>query len=169
MISSRGFTLLEFVLVIGILALLLAVGIPSFKSLSSSAETNTILNDFLNSLHYARSEAIKRHSTIIICSTSHCNEKHDWQSGWIIKDSKGTVLHQHSALPPGSYSHWGGMGASKNMVQVEPDGFIDGVQESSFRYCASDKSSADWVDAVVINKVGNARIEWNYPLHRCYE
>lgn len=59
---ARGFTLVEMVIVISIVAILVMFAAPSFQSTIQSARTTTEVNSLVNDLQFARSEAIKRGS-----------------------------------------------------------------------------------------------------------
>ncbi len=58
--AVRGLTLLELLIAILILAILLAIGIPSFSSLSQDLRLKGAGFTFLETVHQARTEAIKR-------------------------------------------------------------------------------------------------------------
>jgi type IV fimbrial biogenesis protein FimT len=57
---SRGFTLMELMLVIALAALILGIGAPSFREFSRNNRMVTVANDFLGGVQTARTEAIKR-------------------------------------------------------------------------------------------------------------
>ncbi|KGY12452.1 pilus assembly protein FimT [Vibrio tubiashii] len=57
---SRGFTLLELLISIVVLGCLLAIGLPSFRSLSIDAQMVRAANELNGFFNQARSEAIKR-------------------------------------------------------------------------------------------------------------
>jgi type IV fimbrial biogenesis protein FimT len=92
----HGFTLIEAMVVVAIVAILTTLAAPSFKSLIQSNAMSGNVNSFLADMRYARSEAIRRGGAVVICrSTSPetspaCdgtnNAANDWQTGWIIFD-----------------------------------------------------------------------------------
>jgi type IV fimbrial biogenesis protein FimT len=94
--KSHGFTLIEAVVVIAIIAILTALAAPSFKNLIQSNAISGSVNSFLSDMRFARSEAIRRGGSVVICrSTSPetspaCNgtnnAANDWRTGWIIFD-----------------------------------------------------------------------------------
>lgn len=62
--SSRGFTLLELIIVLAVMAILVAWGFPS---LEESIKNNRMVaqnNEMIAMLHYARSEAIRRNTDV---------------------------------------------------------------------------------------------------------
>lgn len=57
---SRGFTLMELMVVLALAAVILGLGAPSFREFSRNNRMVTIANDFLGGVQSARTEAIKR-------------------------------------------------------------------------------------------------------------
>ena len=97
--SKNGFTLIELMITIAVLAILLAVGMPSFQSVITSNRMTSQTNNFLAELALARSESIKRGIRVSICSsaditvaTPSCANSPTWGTGWIIfTDSAGVA------------------------------------------------------------------------------
>ena len=68
--STLGFTLIELMTVIAIIAILLGIAAPSVQGLMQNASMSAVANDLLGDLALARSEAIKRNVRVAICSSS---------------------------------------------------------------------------------------------------
>lgn len=82
-----GFTLLELMITISILAILLGIAVPSFMSTIRSNQISATSNDLVAALNLARSEASKRGNTISICASSNgtnCTGAADWNIGWLV-------------------------------------------------------------------------------------
>ena len=62
--GRKGFTLIELMIVITILAILLTLGIPSFRELIAAQRVRTAASAMYESLLIARSEAIKRNQPV---------------------------------------------------------------------------------------------------------
>lgn len=91
-ITQRGFTLIELMVTIAILAVLLGVGVPSFRSMIESSRLSAVSNDLLTGLQFARSEAIKRGILVVLCSTNDqdsCSTNPKWSSGWVARNEAG--------------------------------------------------------------------------------
>lgn len=92
-IPFNGFTTVELMVSIAILAVLSAVAMPSFRTLFERWRVLQTTEDLKSSLMLARSEAIKRGGRIVIqkianktdgCTTA--SNKTDWDCGWIVCD-----------------------------------------------------------------------------------
>lgn len=90
--KSYGVTLLELVVVMAIVAVLVTLAVPSFRSLAERSAVSGHVNTFIGALRFARSEAIKAGTTVVMCrsansetSTPTCaTSGNDWMLGWII-------------------------------------------------------------------------------------
>lgn len=90
--NQSGFTLVELMITIVILAVLLGLGLPSFQGVMRSNRIATTTNELTASLSLARNEAIKRAQWAGVCPSSAgtaCDGA-DWASGWLVwADSNG--------------------------------------------------------------------------------
>ncbi len=97
---SAGFTMLELVIVMMIVAILAGIGIPSFKYVTTSNRIASEINGLLGDMQFARSEAVKQGLPVTVCSTNNgtsCNGGAAWHSGWIVfLDSNGDGVRQAS-------------------------------------------------------------------------
>ncbi len=91
----RGFTLIEMLLVVAILATLAAFALPATRDLIQSGAVRGASSDFYSSLLMARSEAIKRRANTVIAPIGT-----GWTSGWTVKVGT-TVLQQTDPLRAG--------------------------------------------------------------------
>jgi type IV fimbrial biogenesis protein FimT len=67
---STGFTLIELMTVVAIIAIVMGIAAPSLRDLILNARMSAQANDLLADLALARSEAIKRNARVAICSSS---------------------------------------------------------------------------------------------------
>ena len=97
-----GFTVIELMVALAVLAILVALAVPNFNDASLSARLNGFANSLVAAAQVARSEAIKRNATIKLCASdggATCNGS-DWEQGWIVVNEAETVVLQvHPALP----------------------------------------------------------------------
>jgi len=96
MTKEMGFTLVELLVVMAIIALLMAFGVPSFRSITYSSRVSSEANAMLGDLQFARSEAQKGGQSVTVCASTDqntCSANNVWGAGWIVfldVDSNGT-------------------------------------------------------------------------------
>lgn len=83
-----GVTLIELLAVIAIAAILMAIGVPSYRYIQNASRVDSEANGLLNDLEFARAEAIKEGQTVTVCVSTDgatCNTATTaWQNGWIV-------------------------------------------------------------------------------------
>lgn len=86
--ENRGFTLLELMITLFISAIILSIGVPSFRGVMQNQRMTTATNELITSLNMAKSEAIKRVVYVSICKSSNgvtCGDAGtSWNDGWIV-------------------------------------------------------------------------------------
>lgn len=88
--TINGFTLLELLVAIAVLAIIMGIAVPSFMSAMINARLTTTANDFLAALQLARTEAMRAQGRVTICKASaaatQCDASSttDWARGWMI-------------------------------------------------------------------------------------
>ncbi len=88
---QSGFSILEVLVTLAIVAILMGIGIPSFQNLMDTNRMAAAVNDLVGGMHAARAEAIKRRANITICASSDwntadpdCDNAAHFGSGWIM-------------------------------------------------------------------------------------
>lgn len=84
---TSGFSLIELLITIAVVAILLALGLPSFQDALRSNRVATATNELIASFALARSEAIRTtHGSGICTSTAgtECDAGSDWDDGWLV-------------------------------------------------------------------------------------
>ena len=91
-----GFTLIELMITLVIMVVVLRIAVPSFLTTIANNRLLTQANELANSVQYARSEAIKRTTSVSICSSTNktgCNGGTTWTMGWIVfADTDGDAV-----------------------------------------------------------------------------
>lgn len=92
---QTGFTLIELMIVVAIIAVIASLGLPSFKRQMQSNDVSSDTNYILGFLSYARSEAVTNKLEVVVCSSSDnstCAGDADWNKTIIARQSNGTIL-----------------------------------------------------------------------------
>lgn len=83
--TSRGFTLIELLITMVVLAIVVAIAIPSFVSVMKNNRSIVLAEEFTGALQFARAEAVKRSRMVSICASddgSSCSG--NWSDGFIV-------------------------------------------------------------------------------------
>ena len=165
-----GFSLVELMVVVAVLALLAAIAGPSMARLVDSTRLTAFSNDLLAAMYLARSEAIKRNERAVLCKASTavaCSDSGGWEQGWLVfhdpnnngvRDAAETVIHYTQALPGGV--RLTGNVPVANYISFTPSGrtrLINGAfQMGTLTLC---KPAADTEGRqIVINNAGRPRV-----------
>ena len=162
-----GFTLLELMVTLAIVAIVLTVGIPSFREMMRENRLATQTNEFLAALALARSEALKRGVRVTLCKSADgasCTTDDGYEQGWIVfvdpnnnatVDLGEEILRVYGAMPGGltltgntpvrSYVSY----VASGMTRLIGGGF----QAGTLTLCATPKARS-----IVINSVGRTRV-----------
>jgi len=90
--KSRGFTLPEILITMGIVAIVLSTAVPGISSMIKDNRLSTQLNTIVTHIHMARAEAAKRDVRVILCRTNipdaitpSCNgTPRNWTEGYLV-------------------------------------------------------------------------------------
>jgi type IV fimbrial biogenesis protein FimT len=136
---AAGFTLTEILVVILILGILAAIGTPYMGGMIRVQRLKTAAFDVFSSLTFARSEAIKRNTTVTLTPTGG-----DWAKGWRISDANDKTLREQGgwetivASGPATVSF---SGTGRLAAAVTPIGLkAKGVDDSAYRCITLDLS-----------------------------
>ncbi len=99
--QKNGFTLLELMVTLAIAAVLLSVGVPSFRGMMLDNRLVNEANQFVTAVNLARSAAVRYQRNATVCMTSNysaavptCGGSNNWARGWIVwvdKDRDGAT------------------------------------------------------------------------------
>lgn len=100
--ASPGFTIIELLMVVVVLAILLSLAAPDFSSFIQNNRIRSTTEDLITAIGVARTEAIKRGAAVMLCRTGSPNVSpgtlacrandpdgnpnlvEDWTPGWIM-------------------------------------------------------------------------------------
>src|SRR5215831_9254005 len=139
---SIGFTVIELMIAVSIIAILMVVAAPSLRDVIRNARMTSLANDIMTDLSLARGEAVKRGVRISMCAsnTGTACTNTEWRFGWIIfaeadtAGSQGTVdpndvilkvspkINGADETPPTLVSSVNNPTATGNYVNFRPSG-----------------------------------------------
>ncbi len=95
---AAGFTIIEVLSVIAIMAILVSLAAPSMRDMIAGTRVKGAASDAFGSLIFARSEAIKRNAAVDVIPEDASN----WTSGWKVRALGSTDdLNLVAAIPGG--------------------------------------------------------------------
>lgn len=107
----KGVSLVESLIAIVIFSIMAVYGVPSFISWIDNQRVSTYANALSEHLAYARSEAIKRNTTVEVCARAapgslECGALSNWSNGWLVYYSNNSgdpvILRLQEALSSSS-------------------------------------------------------------------
>jgi type IV fimbrial biogenesis protein FimT len=84
---ALGFTLIELLMTITVVAILLAIAVPSFQYVTTANRATSEINALLGDMQMARGEALKEGQFVTICASidsATCAGSTAWNVGWIV-------------------------------------------------------------------------------------
>lgn len=125
--KHTGFTLIELVVTLAVAAILVTIGIPSFRDFIMNNRLVSQANEFAGAVYLARSAAIKQQRNAYITSNSGTNWANGW-TVWVDNDSDnvqaaGEVLRVTQAFTGNTTFTSGG----KTQFRYSPSGLVDGA------------------------------------------
>ena len=85
--AHSGFTLAVLLVTIAIVALIMGIGVPSYRYVTNANRVAGEVNALLGDMQLARAEAVKEGQTVTVCSSTDgasCSGSTSWRTGWIV-------------------------------------------------------------------------------------
>ncbi|OMH34034.1 GspH/FimT family pseudopilin [Motiliproteus sp. MSK22-1] len=173
--SERGFTLVELMVTVIVVAVLAGIVAPSYEQFVKDNRLSSQINSLIGSLHFARSEATLRRSIVTMCAstdTSSCNTV-NWEQGWIVftdasnngnavVDGTDELLRFQEKLDGGNILRTSGFSfATDGQLSFAPTGFMRTGTTSSatagtFTLC--DDRGSEEARGVILTIAGASRL-----------
>ncbi|MCH7394951.1 GspH/FimT family pseudopilin [Acinetobacter dispersus] len=166
MSKSSGFTLIELIISIGILAILSTLAMPYFRDLMISNEVNGLKRILTIHIQKARTDAQLYHKNVMLCPSSDLENCHmDWNKGFIgfidsnrnqRRDQGETLLFSAPLNHKYGYLGFKSFGHSTNYLIFQAENGLPFASNGSFVYCSE---SPQHHTKIVLSRMGNVRFE----------
>ena len=162
---QRGFSIIEAMIVLVIVAILIAVAAPGFQELIGNNRMISEVYALRATLSHARTEALARRAPVVVCPTADgatCADSDDWSTGYLaFVDSDGDgaadptdpdeeIIQRETEERSVNIDFDNG----NRLVRFAPDGIALGF-EGNFVFC--DERGANRARALILNAVGSLR------------
>ena len=162
--SSQGFSLIEAMIVMVVAAICLAIGVPSYQSMTERTRISSAMHLLSAHMASARNTAISYRIPTVVCPSNRgggCRTDGDWSQGWLMffdpdgnrqPDLPRDILRDENAPIHPSLR----IVSSSGRVQLRylPDGRSAG-SNLTVRLCREDKL----IGRVIVNNGGRVRSE----------
>lgn len=163
---AHGFTLIEMMIAIGLTGLLLSMAVPAFDMFIANARQTGAVNDFIASLHIARSAAVTSNSRVTVCASANGNAcgAVGWDSGWIVfvdDDSDQALDAGETIISTGAGID--GLSISSNefgaTMSYRPNGRVmnAAINGSVGEFTICDRRGADYAKVLIVDLSGRPR------------
>lgn len=178
--QKSGFTLIEMMITIALLAVFVALAGPSFREIIINNRAQANANLLVTSLNLARSEALKRNAQVTLCKSTDgtsCATAGTWDEGWIVfadPDADevadvGEEVVQIQQNLGGGYTLTGN--TATNWMAFRADGSAlnngGGLGANTFFLCPGDVDDIAYARQIVISATGRARVEKGATAAEC--
>ena len=160
MTNQRGFTLMELLLAIAVLAIVTTAALPAFNQFIQTNRLSGQSNELVTALQFARSEALKRGEVVRVCASSDgeaCGG--NWNQGLIaLVDPADTAEVVRVWGAPGDQIEFTPNGGS---IDFLGNGFAAAALDLVLRseYCPTDTDNARRVTVERTGRVASQREE----------
>lgn len=160
--APTGFTLIGSMIALATLAILVAIGIPSFKGTLERQRTRTAAHLLSSQFAVARNTAISQRRPTTVCPSSdgiHCSNGSDWSRGWIMYRDPGRTSQPADASAILRWENHPTAGTTRlistsgrHLIRFLPDGRSAGTN-LRVRVCSGERLMAE----VTVNNLGRVR------------
>lgn len=159
--KSRGFTLIELMVTISVLAILVTIGMPSLQTFIQNSRLQSQSASLMGDLNYARAEAVRLGSPVAVCASADgatCSGALTWETGWLVFNDintnnavdAGELLRAAPALGGGNTLRTG----ARVLVRFNAQGYSNGFADT---FSACDIRGLGSARGVILSNQGRVR------------
>lgn len=158
--AVRGFTLVELMVTVAVLAVVIAMAGPSMSEFTANNHVVTAKSTFAASVALARTEAARRGQNVIVQAIGDGAVGNEFAAGWelyVDADGNGAVGAGDTLLrrfdPPSDRVHLGGT----TPLSFLPTGYLAGGAALDYKVCRASGSSAGYTISVTPSGIADVR------------
>jgi type IV fimbrial biogenesis protein FimT len=166
--NSKGFTLLELIIILAILGLTMAYAVPGLRTMVTNNRISGNANDFIAAQQFAKAESASRINPVTMCKKNAagdaCVAGGDWSQGWIVfsdvngdaaVDGGETVLLNHETLNPDIT--FGGTAGVTDFITYRPSGTTS-VTSTEVLIICDDRGYAGSAKGILVTITGRGSV-----------
>lgn len=140
--KTKGFTLVEMMVTVAVLAIVLGMAVPDLTAMVQSYKITTAASSLASGMALARSEAIKRGVNVTMCPSSdgsNCATSGDWAQGWVMFAVAGQAIRSSGEIGSG-FTAIGSLGVASGVTYL-PSGATSLAATGTITICKSGRGS----------------------------
>ncbi len=171
----QGFTLIELMIGVAVLALLAAVATPALTALLQRHRALAAEHTLISHLHLARMTAVTRRKPAVLCPSldgRHCSGANDWSIGWLlfVDNDGGRKPRSHEDIVRGDPQPISSKlkltsTRGRSHIRYLPDGRSSGTN-LTVSICSPD---GEMLAQVIVNNAGRVRSQRPRTSRTCVE
>lgn len=162
--NQQGFTALELIFTMAVIAIVLTAGVPAIKNHSWNLRMKASMDLLLSDLNLARGHAISHNNQTVICPSADgndCSGQSTWHNGWIVFTDLNSDRRKQDTEP--LLKRAGGVAllhinssSSRSYLRFYPNGSAPG---SNITILFCDTRGAAYAGTITVSNSGRIRLQ----------